>query len=295
MWGLCKISRRRGGGNAENDLIISWQLESRDVTTSQVSVSDRQGHEITSLKILGLVPDASFAHVHDVSARPGGIIAVAAVYVSKEGPSQVRPASTLLLFDFEGRLVSFLALAPWRDIDRLEVDEQSNIWTLLSNSSEVKSASMLVEYTSQGAVAKELVPRSLFPLHADEIQGNSAIGFVHMGYDADGLWFWLPGSTDFVTVPPKRTPPVTMKTGMPKEEPIESPISLVRESSGSLIGEFREGVRPQPSYYRWSPSTESWVRFKPGVCDGGWLIGTAGNEEVYLGHEGADICLFAAQ
>jgi hypothetical protein len=69
--GTVQDFKAKGWGKAENDLIISWQLESRDVTTSQVSVSDRQGHEITSLKILGLVPDASFAHVHDVSARPG--------------------------------------------------------------------------------------------------------------------------------------------------------------------------------------------------------------------------------
>jgi|SRR5882672_7951048 len=57
--GTVQDLKAKGWGNAENDLIISWQLESRDVTTSQVSVSNRQGHEITSLKILGLVPDAS--------------------------------------------------------------------------------------------------------------------------------------------------------------------------------------------------------------------------------------------
>jgi len=54
--GTVQDFKAKGWGKAENDLIISWQLESRDVTTSQVSVSDRQGHEITSLKILGLVP-----------------------------------------------------------------------------------------------------------------------------------------------------------------------------------------------------------------------------------------------
>ncbi len=68
--------------------------------------------------------------------RPGGLVAVGPSYLSKLGARSVRPASALLLFNLEGKLLSFFALEPWRDIERLELDDESNVWTLTSNAEE---------------------------------------------------------------------------------------------------------------------------------------------------------------
>jgi hypothetical protein len=292
-----------GFAKAENGLIISWQSVSEDVSASQVSLCDRQGHLLTSLKLLALVPDAKRADVFDVSARPGGIIAVSAIYVSKEGTSSVPPAATLLLFDFSGRLLSLFSLAPWRDVLRIEVDEQSNIWTLTSHAEEGKNPalySMVVEYTTRGDIVNELLPRNLFPSHADKIHGSSETGFAHMGYDStNGLWFWLPGSTDFVTVPPGGGAASRTKTGVLSGGANPNyPVNVVRVKSGTLVAEFRS-EKFQRAYYEWSLSTKSWTRFKPGTCDGGWLIGQDDEDQVYVRQSAVappnvDICMFRA-
>jgi hypothetical protein len=298
--GTVQDFRTNGWAKAENGLVISWQLESEDAKETQVAVSDSIGRPVTSLKLLGIVPDAAKAYVYDVSARPNGIIAVAAVYVSKLGDRSVRPASTLLLFDLSGHLLSFLSLARWRDIERLEVDEQSNIWTLTWIAEEGKDParySMLVEYTAKGEIARESLPRSLFPLHAEETRGSSRIGFPAMGYDSRVVWFWLPGSTDFVTVPVDGSSPSLFKTGLPKES--TSPVNIARQNSGDLVGEFREAQKSHSTYYKWSLSTKAWAPYKPGACEGGWLVSSDG-KEVYLTKNPAkpsniDICTFGTQ
>lgn len=288
--------KTRGWAKAEDGLILSWQLKSEDATERQVSISDGQGRLITSLKLLKIVPSAASAWVYDVSARPGGFIAVAADYVSKEGSQRLRPASALLLFNFDGTLLSFFSLAPWRAIERLEIDDQSNIWTLTSIAEEGKDpakCSMLVEYTPNGDVVKELLARNLFPLHAGEIQGNSTIGFTHMGYDRAGLWFWLPGSEVFVTIPSSGGEPKIVKTGLPGGDVFEVQTNMTREESGDLVGQFREGPMGRDAYYRWSPSTKSWIASQAGECNGGWLVGNEGRGLVYIKGSPASACISA--
>jgi hypothetical protein len=285
-----------GWAKAENGLILSWRLKSEDAAESQVSISDGQGRLITSLKLLKIVPSAASAFVYDVSARPGEIIAVAADYVSREGSHSVRPASALLLFNFDGTLRSFFSLAPWRGIERLEIDEQSNIWTLTSIAEDGRDPakySMLVEYAISGDVIKQPLPRNLFPLHAEEIQGNRSIGFAHMGYDSGGVWFWLPGSTDLVIIPRSGDNPTIVRTGLPEREPVEVETNLVREESGDLVGQFREGPMARNAYYRWSPSTKSWTALQPGECNGGWLVGNEGRGLVYIKGSTPRACISA--
>lgn len=291
----------KGWAKAENGLIIFWHSMPKDVTGKDVELFDKWGRAITSLRVLGLVPDATTVAIYDVSARPGRIIAVSAVYASKE--RGVRPASALLIFDFRGSLLSFFAMAPWRHILRLEVDEDSNIWALNENAEQGKDpaeSSMVTEYTTQGTVLKELLPRNLFPSHTDRIHGGGKVGFAAIGYDPTGMWFWLPGSTDLATAL-SGGQLVTTKTGLPNGDAKEYPVNLVRQGpENRLVAEFREGENPRPSYYWWSQSAKSWTRFKPGECDGGWLIGTDGNDQVYLRQAAAtpsdtEICLSGTQ
>lgn len=286
----------------ENGLIISWGLVSEDASMNQVEIFDEQGHPVVSLNVLRPVQEAKRVSIYDVSARPGAVIAVAAVYSSKEGNQRVRPAAMLLLFDFGGRLLSAVALEPWRQISRLAVDDNSNIWTLTAHADDKDPSTipMVVEYRADGTVARELLSRSLFPLHAATTKENSTIGSPSMGYDSGGLWFWLPGSTELVTVQAGDETPAMMKTGLPREQgsPL-TPMNVVRESSGNVVAEVRldedNGKKSQLAYYRWSSATKIWLRFKPASCDGDWLVGVANKEQIFVRHEAGrtNICVSA--
>jgi hypothetical protein len=273
-----------GWAKAENGMILSWHSMATDAGSGQVDVSDKYGNHLASLNLLRLVPEAATVDISDVSAVPG-LIAAAVAYVSKRGSAQVRPASALVLFDFSGNLVSFLSVAPWRNALRIELDANSNIWALNSIGDESKAAgsgSMLVEYSAKGTVLRELLPRASFPTHANEIKGNQEMGFAAMGRNAGDVWFWLPGSTELVTVADSGGASSVVKTGLPSPNKPIRPVSFTRDKSGALIGEFSEKESAQLVYYRWSPSSKSWVQFEPGVCAGGWLVGTDESDQIYL-------------
>jgi len=286
----------------ENGLIISWGLLSEDASMNQVDIFDEQGRPVVSLNVLRPVQEAKRVSIYAVSARPGALIAVAAVYSSKEGNQRVRPAAMLLLFDFGGRLLSAVALEPWRQIERLAVDNNSNIWTLTAHADDRDPSTipMVVEYRADGTVARELLSRSLFPLHAATTKENSTIGSPSMGYDSGGLWFWLPGSTELVTVQAGEETPAMMKTGLPSEQGSQlTPMNVVRESSGNVVAEVRldedNGKKSQLAYYRWSSATKIWLRFKPAPCDGDRLVGVANKEQIFVRHEAdrTNICVSA--
>ena len=292
---------QRGWMKFENGLILSWQIVSSDAAVSQVRVFDKEGHLVTSLNVLRLVPDAKSVSIYDVSARTGQVIAVAAVYSNKEGNLRVRPTSTLQLYDLNGRLLSFFSLAPSREIQRLAVDENSNVWTLTAHADDKDPATMpmVVEYAADGSVAQEMLMRNAFPMHAAEIRESSAIGSATIGHDSSRtLWFWLPGSTDLVTIDSAGAVSIT-KTGIPRdtEGQYELPVNVFRETSGNVVAEFREGedaAKLGIAYYTWSPTTKSWTQFRPGVCNGDWLIGVSDKEQIYVGQElsRSNICTF---
>lgn len=299
----------------ENGMFISMQKISTDPTTKQVEIFDLQGKSLVSMNLLRLVPDARRLSIYDVSARRGGMIAVAAVYENKlDDPSQcdfgkrIRPIATLLFFDFEGRLQSAFALEPSRGIKRLVVDDQSNVWTLtagLGETDDPSSNPMLVEYGPDGAVKKELLPRSTFPLHAKHIDQSPATGTMSMGFDAGAVWFWLPGSTDFVTVSGATGSANIVQTGLPKRNGEFEPVMVFRKASGHVVAQIREfggSEKVRFSYHDWSPSTRTWSEFRPGVCDGAWLIGVTGDDQFYDRIEGVpdqrrtdDLCRFSGK
>jgi len=59
---------------------------------------------------------------------------------------------------------------------------------------------MVVEYDSTGNVVRQSFARNLFPPHQDTIQQNPQIGAIAAGYDSGNFWFWLPKSSDLVTI-----------------------------------------------------------------------------------------------
>ncbi len=289
----------------ENGLIITW-TEGRvyDADVNQVEIFDERGHKISGLNVLGPVEDASRVSIYDVSARPGSIIAVAAVYTCEGVDGSLRMVNSLLLFDFSGQLLSALALEPQLGIRKLAVDEKRNIWTLTDNDGYQDPATvpLIVEYSREGTIVRQVLTRSQFPLHAGLLKEDLDIGQISMGLDSNTLWVWLPGSTDFITVSTSDGKTTLRKTQMPKRANYtEVPLSkVIREPSGDLIAEFREdGHRDNYdlAYYRWSPLQGLWSVFKPGACDGERLEGISGDRQIYLryGDERTDICAFQAK
>ena len=289
---------------SENGLILSWQPGSTDAKAKQAEVFDEDGHSIASLNILRLVPEAERVSIWDVSARPGHMIAVAAVY--RKADHHLRPVPTLLLFDFSGRLLSAFALEPSREILRLAVDDKSHVWTITSSSDnkDPSTVPMVVEYTPAGLISRELLTRDKFPFHAREMQDTLANGPAFMGYDSGGLWFWLPGSTELVTISAADGRSAIVKTQLPMQMGRGSwvPMKIVHESSGRLVAQVRQDRgqgEPKISNYSWSAAT-GWSKLEPGSCEGGFLIGASEKGLLYLQYEQgsighARICKFEPQ
>jgi len=280
---------RLKGIKAENGLIISWQWMSSDLKAPQVEVFDEEGHPLARAQVLRCVPDAGRVSISDVSARPG-FIAVAAVY-RKAGTKHLRPVPTLLVFDFKGQLSSAFSLVPSREIHRIEVDQAFNVWTMTTHADnkDPSSVPMVVEYTSEGKVAKQLLARSEFPFHAQEIVYDHSIGPVFMGYDAAGLWFWLPGSTELVAIPADGSGSTIVKTGLPERVGHESGvlISMTRNGSGRIVAQLRDIGKNRAveiSYHTWSADT-GWSQLKLSDCDGGLMIGGSENRLLYLQYQ----------
>jgi len=302
-----KDGKRPGEMKTENGLIISWGLGRSEVDAGadRVNIFDERLHAVTSLNVLRPVAGARGVSIYDVSARPGGLIAVAAVYTSKEGDRKIPPAASLLLFDFDGRVRSAYGLAPSHEIRKLTIDEQSNIWTLTDNFYETdpQSAAMVVEYSPDGKVLRELLPRSVLWSHGVPPKESAANGRVAMGYDSGVVWFWLPGSADLVTISTSDASVKMVQTGIPKRENYRVvSLDVSRERSGDVVGVFREdgeNGQSEVSYYARSHSTKAWSRFVPGECEPGSRpigLSKSGGMVYALNHPGETrLCLFRRQ
>lgn len=278
----------------ENGLLISWLVTSKDASMDDIEIFDKSGSALTQVNVLRTVEDAERVSIYDVSARSGQMIAVAAVFRSKT--PGIRPSDALLCFDFDGNLLSAFALEPSREIRQLSLDENLNIWTLTTHSDhkDPSQIPLVVEYDKAGNVVRQLLTRSMFPPHEAMFDENSTIGSVASGYDSGILWFWLPMSTDLVTIHAADATVGKIKTGLPSGDPV--PMRVVRQTSGSIVVEVREqsqgSGKAQPAYYLWSPGGGIWSRFEP-RCDGYRLIGTEGDQEIFVDPISSGICTSA--
>jgi hypothetical protein len=229
------------------------------------------------------------------------MIAVAAVF-AKPRNQHVRPVPTLLLYDFRGKLLSALALEPAREITRLTVDPNGNVWTLTSHADKRDPSTVpaIVEYSPGGTVARELLSRDTFPFHAKETKEDPSIGRPFMGFDGDIIWFWLPGSTELVTISATDGTSRILRTRVPERVGRNTiPLNITRKSSGDLASQVREvgdHGETEISTYAWSATTGLWSRVKPDACEGGMLIGINDKTLVSLqyksdGADAAAICM----
>lgn len=298
--GSIKNPPKQSWMKVENGMILSFQrFADRNGPQAQVAIYDSHGEPVTSLNVLNLVPEARSVGVDDVSIRPGQAIAVTAVY--DKGPG-VRPSNLLLLYDAKGALLNAVNLEPSRAIMYLALDENLNVWALTEGADDKNPADvpMVEEIDQAGQVIKQMLPRSEFPMHAEYTQENPRIGSVSAGYGGGVFWFWLPGSTELVTVQTKDGTVARMNTDLPRPRSGGQiiPLFIAREQSGSIIAEVRQEApssKARLAYFTWSPSTRSWSEFSPGVCANHRLAGLIGNDEVFVQHgnaAAADVCVY---
>jgi hypothetical protein len=287
--GIIQTSLKSMWTKSENGLVISWQRDSSVAKPSSISIFDKQGHSLLSIDILRFVPEAVGVSIWDVSARPQQLIAVAATY--GRGPA-VPPADVLLYFDFYGALLSAEALEPAREIDALAIDDNLNVWTLTlgAGGKDPAKTPLVIEYDKNGETVREMLPRNLFPPHESIIVANPTVGAEAAGYNAGTFWFWLPKSTDFVTI---RTSDGTLlsrtQTGYPQVQGSKViPLQIASGIPNRVIAEVRvveeQGSKSplKVAHFTWSADTKIWEAFDPDVCNNYRLLGTDGDQQIYF-------------
>ena len=275
---------------AENGLIIGWHARVRDRQARQIGVYDRDGKLLLDLGLLSLVPGAKQVSVHDVSARPGSFIAVAAIY-RKDDLSN--PAAALLCFDFSGNPLTSVALAPSREIWRLTVDSEGNIWTLTAGAGglDPSQAPMVVAYTVSGAVIREIFKRTEFPLQASQIQENAQVGAPGFGHTENAIWFWLAGSTDEVTFRPDGSSVHRSQTGLPGASKHETMQRVLLTDSGTLLAQIWD--EQEPSFFSRSAAMGVWRSFAA-PCSKCILIGADSGKALFIKLQQGSSDIYAA-
>jgi hypothetical protein len=286
---------------AENGLVLNWQRQlATDTASSTIHIYDNAGNSLLNFDILKLVPDAKAVSIYDVSARKNALVAVGAIYVKG---SDARPAGALLLFNFKGQLQSAIAL---REILLLELDEDLNVWTLLPETGglDTSQSYFVAEYDRNGNFKQELVRRDSIPTHAEQILQNATAGAAAIGYDstAHSFWFWLPVTTDLVSIDTTTGAVARTKTGLPSSKDYKIwPLQMGREASKAVVATV--GVQPfsstekaQLAYYVWSPESNAWSQFSPGECGDSLLIGIRDNVHTYFRADNSrSLCTFVRQ
>jgi hypothetical protein len=101
--------------------------------------------------------------------------------------------ATLLYYDWHGTLTQAVSVHP--SIERLEVDEDGNVWALLDGDGDAGPAKSPVIAVFKGdRIIKSFLNWTYFPHHADGIEeGPKADGAPAFGITPERVWFWLPG------------------------------------------------------------------------------------------------------
>lgn len=287
---LPRMTRYRVEGN----LLLNWKAI-QSSSTDEIQIYDLSGKLLTHFGVLGLVPEAKRVGIHDVSARRGKMVAVSAEYVKPSGGVQ----SSLLLFGFDGKLHSAFALAPMREIALLALDDNLNIWTLTlgAGGQSPSVVPMIVEYDSSGREVRKLLTRDTFLMHAQLVRSTPTTGHPSMGYDSGTIWFWLPGTTDLVTVNADTGEVTRTTTGIPNLPDGVVPSTVFRLSANQYVLSTRTHNVP-PSVDKsdmlesWSPESRTWsAAAVPADCgDGAVLLGVSDQKPVFVGRVSQLVC-----
>ncbi|MBZ5497689.1 MAG: hypothetical protein LAP85_14905 [Acidobacteriia bacterium] len=171
-----------------NGFFVTWGHNSR-----KIEVFDRNGSSVARIDVLGSFPGFNAVGIYDASVQPDRAIVVAAVVQNRQQEKALQVKSTLLYYDWHGKLTQAVSVNP--SIERLEVDEDGNVWALLNGDGDAGPAKSPVIAVFKGdRIVNSFLNWTYFPHHADGIEeGPKAEGAPGFGITQDGVWFWLPG------------------------------------------------------------------------------------------------------
>jgi hypothetical protein len=240
----------------EGPLVISWDIQSTDKLAPQIEIYDETARSVAKVNVLRYVPEATLVHIADVSTLPQELIAVSAIFSRGKG---IQPAASLLYLDWQGNLLSAVALAPSREALRLAVDDQGNVWTLTTHSDGLPPAQapMVVKYDRKGREVRTVLNRAEFPSDAELTVEDPTVGIVGFGFSSGHVWMWLPSATELVTIQTATgTVDSRTRTGLPSG----SSRRVFWQSPGTVVAEVvttKDSVR-SPALYRWSTQQPTW-------------------------------------
>jgi hypothetical protein len=252
----------------ENDRVISWQLNARSDDGDQIDIFNSSGGPFLSLNPLRAVDGSKLISISDVAVGASGTIVAAVDAVSSDG----RIAPCLLVYGATGQLLHAFGLPAHREVMRVELDENDEIWalgvgTVFDDPSEVP---VIFAYDTTGNIVHEFLRRSQFPKEIPLTQeGPSHGGNVSFGLAADKVWFFLPASGQLVIVKRDGSSTQIVNTGLPNPADGASSNPPVRAlcTHASLLpsGRFllqmnfetKSSVRNE--LFEWDTSEREWV------------------------------------
>lgn len=274
----------------ENNRVLFWVAKAVDRREDQIEIFSRSGKKLVSLNPFSSVAQADMAGIWDVSVGSSGLIAVAADYLD----NNYRNAASLFIYKRTGELAKALFLPAHREIRKLEVDPDENIWALgfQSGGKPPETVPIIVRYNRNGDVTGEFLPRSEFPADAVTTLEREGLGAPAMGMKEEHVWFWLPASRKFVTVGKTGKTFQILDTGMPPWPGPDQPTGIVlteiarmfRLPSGNLIGvaRFQDSSKPpklRAALYEWNVRNTEWKQVRGDQrWSRAWLCGLDGDE-----------------
>lgn len=163
----------------------SQKLRGRD----SLEVLDREGRRVVTLDVLGQLPGVVELALADVSISPADrVLVVAATVRRMDGGVQ----SMLLYFTPDGLLERGLDIPPGREINRIDLDEDGNVWTLTDyfGRGDDTTGPLIFVYDHTGHLIKSLLRRTDYSAGFREDPRKG--GVVGFGLTDNGVWFWQP-------------------------------------------------------------------------------------------------------
>jgi hypothetical protein len=148
--------------DSRSELIDSaYQPRQRDRTTPLVNIYNGASGEKRSIDVLKEFPNARYVYVTGLASGPdGSVLAVCEV----GSDNQSNTGDRLLVYDSHSTLVMNLTSADY-DVGGVAMDKRGDIYLVGTHDGELSSDEsypLLVKYDSQGKIALETLPRSLF-------------------------------------------------------------------------------------------------------------------------------------
>ncbi len=171
-----------------NGFFVTWAHNSPNI-----EVFDRNGSSAAKIDVLGSFPGFNAMSIYDASVQPERAIVVAAVVQNRQLEKALQVKAILLHYDWYGTLTQAVNVYP--GIERLEVDEDGNVWALLNGDGDAGPAKSPVIAVFKGdRIVKSFLNWTSFPHHADGIdEGPKSEGAAGFGITPERVWFWLPG------------------------------------------------------------------------------------------------------